>query len=318
MPYENQEVPRRNRRRVLRAIGGGLGMSLSTFALVDEISRERGTDNTNGWLGNLLPADRTGTLKPKVHRDIHASNDTHFSIDERGAKAYEMGFVQVTTAGGLTHGQGDFSMDGAAWVESRWRPQESGQHRVIAQYNQSSDHWQDTMDTDADVVLTSEPHLAVINADTGQVVAHNSAIGSNAVSVAAQEYVIEQLLTQITKYILIPNLGFIGNIIASFILKEVFDHLIEIQPQNGQYSKYNRLPLTFHAKPDTTYHIRFTANNGFSGQTRDANDSFSAESSSLYELSRLHVEPLGFDSGIGSDESEVDGPPKPNGIFGIN
>lgn len=269
-----------------------------------------------GWeaeSGNLLPADRAGVLEPQVERDVPNPDETHVSIDERGAKAYEQGFVQVNTAGTVAHGRGDLAIDGAGWVESAWRPRESGRHRLVVRYEHSADHFQETMDTGASAVLTSEPNLAVVNDETGEVVAHSSAIGSNAVSAAAQEYVIEELLTKITRYILLPGVGLVGKIIAEFVLGRVFDHIIDIEPRNGSVSRFNQISLTFPARSDTTYRIRFTANNGFSGRTTDEDEYFVAESSSLYELTRFAVEPFGFGGGGVDNGGPLDGTPEGGG-----
>lgn len=230
--------PGLSRRATLRGMGSGMG---SVVTLIGGGSggwvTQVGTEYDD-YLGNLLPADNAGADGPMVSKSIANQKEATVDVSTKLAKASEMGFVQVGTEGSLAESSGELAMDGAAWVESFWSPEERGQHRVSAEFEHSAEHWQTNAGTDASAVLTTEPHLAVVNDDTGQVVAHSSKIGSNAVNTEIQEYVLEQLLSRIARYILFPGIGLVGKLIADFILDEVFSHVIKLQPGDGRVSEF--------------------------------------------------------------------------------
>jgi len=279
----------------------GSGMGTIVTPIVGDSGgweNQLGAENDDDWLGNLLPADKSGANGPLVSKSVANEKKANVDVSTKMAKASEMGFLQVGTEGSLAKSSGELAMDGVAWVESRWSPEERGQHRVSAEFEHSAEHRQTNAGTDASSVLTTEPHLAVLNDDTGQVVAHSSRIGSNAVSTEIQEYALEQLLSRIARYILFPGIGLVGKLIADFILDEVFSQIIELQPRDGRVSKSGSTAVSFEASPDTTYRVRFTANNGFAGKTTDKDDYVHAESSSFYELTNLNVEPTGIEGGI--------------------
>lgn len=300
MPEDPSEGRRLKRRRALQLMGSGFGSVLASTPAIAGDSQQGWAPGNDDWLGNLLPADRTGVLDPRVSKDVSTPEKMHVDVSERYAQAAEQGFLQIGTAGDLGGGQGDLAVDGAAWVESLWQPTDPGQHRVTVTYEHSAEQFRRTLQTGADLVLTSEANLAVID-DTDTVVAQQSALGQNEVTAETQEFVIEELLTRVATYILFPGLGVIGRFLGDFLVGAVVDHLVEIEPNSSGPLVQTPLSLTFDADPSSTYRIRFTANNGFSGRTWDANDHFMAESSAFFELTDFSIEPTGFRTG-GSDD----------------
>lgn len=187
--------------------------------------------------------------------------------------------------------RGEISMDGSAHLQSTWVAQESGRHQVVLKAERGGlTSTQRTWGTNTDVVLSSEPNLTISKAGEDEIIQTTSAIESNAVNPEATEYVIEQLLSRLTRVILLPNLGLIGKILADFILDEVFDYLIEVQPNSTSLTGSQKMNLSFDATKGEEYQFQFTTHNGFSGQSTDGG--FNVYSSTNYELDDFYVEPI--------------------------
>lgn len=273
-------------------MGSSFGSSLASTPVIAGDYQQVGPSGDENWLGNLLPADEANTLEPQVRRNVSDPEDMLVDIHERYAEANEQGFLQIGTAGDLGGGRGALAADGAAWVESTWQPTESGKHRVTVEYEHSADQFRRTLQTDADLVLTSEANLAVVEDETNTVVAQQSALGRNEVTAEASEFVIEELLTTIVTYILFPGLGLFGKLLGEFLVGPAIDQLVEIEPESSGPLVQTSIQFPFQASRSSTYRIRFTANNGFSGRTSDNDDHFMAESSAYFELINFDVEPM--------------------------
>lgn len=281
-------LPNKGRRRALQAIGSSIGLGVGL-----PINQVRAAGNQRK---NLLPADQTGTVDPKVEKHIPESADTNVATYPKAQARKQDGYINVNAhakLGQLTDpGPGEISMSGTAWLESTCQARENGPHQVILESRCTGLTEQDTRGANTNVTLTAEPNLAVANADTDTVIENTSEIESNAVNPGATEPVIEHLLTKMTRSIIVPHVGLVGRLLADFILGEVFDHIIEVRPQESQISESRKMSLVFNATKGETYRFRFTRHNGISGQATDDNGWFRALSTNGDNLEEFYVEPL--------------------------
>jgi hypothetical protein len=193
------------------------------------------------------------------------------------------------------HGSGTVGMAGATSFGSRWEAPESGTYTLTAAYwgyGAYDPGVGNPGELDVDTTGTAETNLAVTRSPE-MVVEDATKTNIGAANQTASEETAEALVGFLAKHIIRYYFGFIGAVIATFLM-----HAFEPELSLPRGSKFNidpydeqELSVTFSARRGETYDIYFTPCVGFSHQSREPpHQPFVPSLYAKYSLQSLKIE----------------------------